>query len=71
MSAEVFLNDLVVTATRGKFGVATNPDFIEEIMKVKTETRNLAARIYDSTTLLIIDDINHRIVTKFSLVRKR
>jgi hypothetical protein len=71
MSVEFILNKAVESLSRGRLGVVLNPDFSEEWKKVEAEDRNLMTKFYDIGTLIIIDDEKHRLVTKFSLVRKR
>lgn len=71
MSAELLLNGVVETATLGRFGVTNNPQFAAEWEKILAEKRNLMTKIHDTGTVFIIDDQNHRIVSRFSFVRKK
>lgn len=71
MSLESMANSVVTTITGGYYGLEENPDFKEEMAKITSEKRDLATRIYDAGTQVIIDDDNHRIVTKYRFVRKK
>ncbi len=71
MSAELVLNEIVRMVTLGHLGLENNPEFTNEWIKVKSEKRSLATRIYDAPTLFIIDDEEHIVVPRFKLVRKK
>lgn len=71
MSKELLLDKVIDKVTGGKYGVEVNPEFEELWAEVLKEDRNIATRIYDMGTLVIIDDQKHKLVPKFNLVRKK
>lgn len=64
------LNTLVSVASLGRFGVEVTPEFREFKKQLKNEDRSLATRIYDSGTLIVIDNKNQRIITRYRLVKR-
>ena len=70
MSAEI-LGKIVEATTLGNYTLRPNPEFSDLWQDVLKEHRSLMTRIYDSGTIIVIDDQNHRIVPKFNLVRKK
>ncbi len=71
MSLERMADFLVTKLTKGCYGVQESAEFREEIAKITSEKRDLATRFYDAGTQVIIDDENHRLLTKYQFVRKK
>jgi len=64
------LNALAGIVTRGKFGVEVTPEFQELQEELISTDKNLFAKIYDSGTLIVIDDKNQRIYSRYRLVKR-
>jgi hypothetical protein len=64
------LNTLISIVTREKFGVEVTPEFQELQEELISMDRSLSAKIYDSGTLIVIDDKNQRIYFRYGLVKR-
>ena len=51
--------------TLGLLGMEVNPEFLELNRKSEGKPKSFADNLYDSTTLLIIDDSEHRLVPRY------
>lgn len=71
MLIERLADKVIGIVTTGKYGVVTNPEFSAAMEKIKRERRNFSTKFYDSGTLIIIDDENHKVLTRLGVVRKR
>ena len=67
---EKIADGVVRMMTLNNFGVGINPTFLEVMESAKKEKRNFASRFYDFGTMVIIDDIQYRIIPRLEL-RKR
>lgn len=65
------ISGLVQAATGGRYLVEKNPVFEIEWKKIEAEDRNPVTRFYDLGTLFIINDINHTVVSRFVVRKKR
>ena len=68
--SERLLNAATKVATFGRYGIQVNPKFTERRQQLENETRDAATKFYDRGTLVIIDDDNKRIITKYQFVKK-
>ncbi len=71
MLIEFLTGKVVEAVTNGKYGVQTNPDFKTEMGKAAIAETSPSDKFYNSGTLVVIDDQNHKLIPRFNIVRKK